>query len=55
MKSRAGWSGIGRPDPLVELLRALREAQDLERRRAGQLWEEGGWVFAQRPGIPAGG
>ena len=52
VKSRAGRRGVGLPDPLVDLLRAHHEAQDEERRRAGQLWDEGGWVFTQPTGRP---
>jgi integrase len=52
VKSRAGRRGVGLPDPLVDLLRTHREAQAQERRRAGQLWTEGGWVFAQPTGRP---
>jgi integrase len=52
VKSRAGRRGVGLPDPLVDLLRTHRQAHDRERLRAGQLWEEGGWVFAQPTGRP---
>lgn len=52
VKSRAGRRGVGLPDPLVDLLRTHRESQDEERRGAGQLWEEGGWLFAQPTGRP---
>ena len=45
-KSRAGRRRIGLPDQLVELLRAHREEQDRERVSGGQLWTDGGWVFA---------
>jgi integrase len=31
---------IGLPDQLTEMLKLHREAQDIERRTAGQLWEE---------------
>jgi integrase len=52
VKSRAGRRAVGIPAPLVEALRQHKEAQDKERERAGQLWEEGGWVFAQPNGRP---
>lgn len=52
VKSRAGRRGVGLPDPLVDLLRTHHAAQEDERRRAGQLWEEAGWVFAQPTGRP---
>jgi integrase len=52
VKSRAGRLGVGLPDPLVDLLRSHRDGQDAERQRAGQLWENGGWVFAQPIGRP---
>lgn len=51
-KSRAGRRGIGLPDPVVDLLRRHRDAQDVEREKAADLWEEGGWVFAQPNGRP---
>jgi integrase len=51
-KSRAGKRVVGLPDQLVGLLKLHREEQEQERRRAGQLWEEGEWVFASRVGRP---
>jgi integrase len=51
-KSRAGRRGIGLPDPVVDLLRRHREAQDVEREKAADLWGEGGWVFCQPNGRP---
>jgi integrase len=41
---------IGVPDELVEMLKLYREEQVCERRRAGQLWREQGWVFASPVG-----
>lgn len=49
-KSRAGRRVIGLPRPLVELLRAHRVEQDQEREEAGQLWADGGWLFASPTG-----
>ena len=51
-KSRAGRRVIGLPAPLVELLREHRAEQHQERDQAGQLWREGGWVFASPTGQP---
>ena len=51
-KSRAGRRTIGLPDELVALLRKHRDEQDQERETAGQLWDEGGWVFATPTGGP---
>ncbi|MCO8274773.1 site-specific integrase [Actinoplanes sp. TRM 88003] len=52
VKSRAGRRAVGIPAPLVEALRLHKAAQDIERQRAAQLWEEGDWVFAQPNGRP---
>lgn len=52
VKSRAGKRAVGIPDPLLQALRVHKEAQDKERERAAELWEEGGWVFAQPNGRP---
>jgi integrase len=52
VKSRAGRRAVGIPTPLVEALLQHKEAQDKERERAGQLWEEDGWVFTQPNGRP---
>jgi integrase len=52
VKSRAGKRVIGLPGQLVALLRAHREEQEAERAAAGQLWEDGGWVFATPEGGP---
>jgi integrase len=51
-KSRAGRRSIGLPDELVAILRTHREVQQAERAKAGQLWEEGGWLFASPTGAP---
>jgi integrase len=51
-KSRAGRRVIGIPDPVVLLLRKHLEQQQTERVSAGQLWQEGGWVFADELGRP---
>jgi integrase len=51
-KSRAGRRAIGLPGELVMLLRKHRTDQEREREIAGQLWREGGWVFATPTGQP---
>lgn len=51
-KSRAGRRVIGVPRPLMRALTAHREAQKLEKERAGNLWCDEGWVFAQPTGKP---
>jgi len=51
-KSAAGKRVVGLPDELVLMLKAHRQDQDNERRNAGQLWDEGGWVFASPTGRP---
>jgi integrase len=53
-KSRAGRRAVGLPEQLVDLLRAHREVQELERAAAGKDWAEGGWVFPNESGhIPS--
>lgn len=51
-KSRAGRRRIGLPDQLVSLLRQHQQAQEVDRRKARQLWTEGGWVFTTATGGP---
>jgi integrase len=51
-KSRAGRRAIGLPVELVELLLEQRRRQANERLVAGQLWRDGGWVFATPLGEP---
>ncbi len=51
-KSRAGRCTVGLPAELAELLRQHRKAQDAERAKAAQLWQDGGWVFATPTGRP---
>lgn len=51
-KSRAGRRTVGLPPELVRLLAAHRVEQESERERAGQLWQEGDWVFATPTGAP---
>jgi integrase len=51
-KSRAGRRAVGLPDELVQLLRAHRAEQDRDRETAGQLWTDGGWLFATPTGGP---
>ncbi len=53
-KSRAGRRAVGLPEQLVDLLRAHRQVQDVERKTAGERWVEGGWVFPDEQGsIPS--
>lgn len=51
-KSKAGRRGIGLPDPLVELLKTHKEEQQIERKRACDLWRESGYVFTTPTGEP---
>ncbi|MCA0329542.1 MAG: site-specific integrase [Actinobacteria bacterium] len=51
-KSRAGRRTITLPEPVVELLRAHRVAQNAERLHAGSEWHALDYVFAQRTGLP---
>jgi integrase len=52
VKSRAGRRGVGIPAALVEALREHKEMQAEERQKAGQLWQDGDWVFTQPNGRP---
>jgi integrase len=51
-KSRAGRRKIGLPGELIGLLDQHRNEQDKERITAGNLWQEGDWVFASPTGQP---
>ncbi len=51
-KSRYGRRTVGLPNELVSLLIRQRDEQAREREAAGQLWREGGWVFATPTGAP---
>jgi integrase len=51
-KSRAGRRRIGLPEQLVSLLQQHKRDQEADREKAGQLWNEGGWVFAGPTGSP---
>jgi integrase len=51
-KSRAGRRVVGLPSEVVALLKTHREAQERERHNAGQLWNDGGWLFATPTGGP---
>ncbi|MDT3395805.1 site-specific integrase [Streptomyces sp. B1866] len=51
-KSRAGRRPIGVPDPLLKLLAEHRAEQERERRIAGDLWVEKGYVFTSPTGEP---
>jgi integrase len=49
-KSRAGRRSIGLPPELIVLLREHQAEQQRERTTAGQLWQDGGWLFADPTG-----
>jgi integrase len=49
-KSRAGRRPIGLPPQLVVLLAEHRVRQDADRAAAGELWNDGGWVFCDEFG-----
>lgn len=51
-KSRAGRRAIGLPAPLVALLYEHQAEQLRERAAAGDLWQNGGWVFTDELGRP---
>jgi integrase len=51
-KSAAGRRVIGLPASVVQLLREHKETQEADRRKAAQLWDEGGWVFTSPTGRP---
>ncbi|MGW4640771.1 tyrosine-type recombinase/integrase [Sphaerisporangium sp. NPDC004334] len=51
-KSRAGRRTIGLPGQLVSLLRKHQQEQESDRSKARQLWQDGGWVFANATGGP---
>ena len=50
VKSRAGRRPFPIPEPLGELLKAHRAAQEVERETAGSLWLAEDWVFATEIG-----
>jgi integrase len=52
VKSRAGKRPMGIPAALLTLLQLQKVAQDAERSKAGDLWQDGGWVFATETGAP---
>jgi integrase len=52
VKSRAGQRTVGIPLPLVQALERHRECQAIEQARAADLWNDGGWVFANHLGKP---
>jgi integrase len=51
-KSRAGRRVTGLPAPLAAALKRHLEVQRRERELAADLWQEGGWIFAQPNGKP---
>jgi integrase len=52
VKSRAGRRTVGLPHQVVEALEQHRARQATERERAGNLWEDGDWVFTNLRGRP---
>ena len=51
-KSKAGRRFVPLPAAVLDLLQMHGNAQELERRRAAQLWVEQGWVFTDEFGGP---
>ncbi|MFD0315969.1 tyrosine-type recombinase/integrase [Streptomyces flavalbus] len=51
-KSRAGRRAVPLPGPLVAMLRTHAEAQERERKTAGDLWVESDYVFTKPLGGP---
>jgi integrase len=51
-KSRAGCRPIGLPAPLLEQLKLHASEQAMERRNAGDLWQDGDWLFTSETGTP---
>lgn len=51
-KSQAGRRTVGMPQPLVRALADHRRSQEKERETAGDLWQEGDWLFTQPNGKP---
>lgn len=52
VKSRAGRRGVVLPAQLAVLLERHRAEQAREREHAGTVWEDSGWIFAQKNGRP---
>ncbi|WP_225978850.1 tyrosine-type recombinase/integrase [Gandjariella thermophila] len=50
VKSRAGKRSVHVPVPLLEALKAHKGNQDKEKKAAGNLWQDNGWIFAQPNG-----
>lgn len=51
-KSRAGRRIVSVPAPLVDWINRHREEQDSERHAAREVWQGGGWMFAEPTGKP---
>jgi integrase len=51
-KSRSGRREVGIPSQLLPAFRQHQQTQQEERELAANVWEEGGWVFAQPNGRP---
>lgn len=51
-KSKAGRRVVSLPPALLDALVEHDEKQDEERHHAGELWQEGGWIFTQPNGKP---
>lgn len=52
LKTRAGRRTLALSEPLSEVLKTQRRAQAAERLLAGELWQDGGWIFAPEVGTP---
>lgn len=52
LKTAAGRRTLAISEPLVDLLIAHRRAQAAERLRAGEDWNDGGWIFSTQTGNP---
>lgn len=51
-KSSAGRRTIGIPQSLISLIESHQREQQAERAKAGQLWQEAGWLFTTPTGDP---
>jgi integrase len=49
-KSRAGQRPVGLPRPLLDQLKQHQVEQAAERKKAGNLWHDEGWLFATEAG-----
>ncbi|HEX4246599.1 MAG TPA: tyrosine-type recombinase/integrase [Pseudonocardia sp.] len=51
-KSKAGRRTIGLPQPMIDQLKLHQIEQNAEREKAGDQWEENGWLFTNETGRP---